>query len=268
MIGALPIEHNSLGAQKMSAPQFNNNPTLKIPLLSVFACFALVTLLSCNNAEFSGTAKRFSPGSNASLPPNADLRGKGDAGEEDFEDREVDFEKSDDIEISDGDLTLLKQKCWFATSGTYIGAALVAKHRNTFPQTTSGNPIGHGESFDTVGGVFLEANEEAYEKGKGDKLIDAAIKSSFDGIVIAPGMHALIKDADGKKLADEDGPYIGISQYYASLYQASYTNKIKSSTSMPEWMKDVANTNGLQVILLQSATYVKVTPIAGEACDF
>jgi hypothetical protein len=108
MIGVLPIEHNSLGAQKMSTPQFNNNPTLKIPLLTVFACFALVTLLSCNNAEFSGTAKRFSPGSNASLPPNADLRGKGDAGEEYFKDREVDFEKSDDIEISDGDLCIIQ----------------------------------------------------------------------------------------------------------------------------------------------------------------
>jgi hypothetical protein len=158
------------------------------------------------------------------------------------------------------------EKCWFATSGTFIGHNSNPRQGSVFPNTKSGNPIGHGEYFDDVGGVYLEARKEPYEYGKGKKYIDTAVKWTFDGIAIAPDMHALIKNSSGKVLIDSDGPIIAMSQHYAGR-KKWYTDLLKSNPNIPLWMTSYVENDEIKVIKLQSARYVKVTPIAGSSCD-
>jgi hypothetical protein len=241
----------------------------------IFVIPLLLPMLSCSDSDFSGNiANRAneSDDNKSSATSSDDGDDKTNSSDSDS-DGDLDFDdagdesKGDDLILSEDEISLLKQKCWFATSGTFVGNTSNATHASTFPKTQSGDPATHGESFDTVGGIYLEAREEPYEHGKGEKLIDEAIRWTFDGIVIAPGMHAIVKDGSGNILADTDGPYVAMSQFYAG-HKTNYTNNLKANQGLPDWMKTHIETNDVQIIKLQSARYVQVSPIAGEDCDF
>jgi hypothetical protein len=162
----------------------------------------------------------------------------------------------------------LQQECWFAVSGTWAGYP--SDYETTFPQTKSGKPIGPGEVFDTVGGVYLAARAEPYVYGEGGKEIDKAVDFTFDSILIAPGMTAEIRDGQGNRLFDGVGPLIGESAYYAnnSTWAGVYLTKLLSrKETLPVWMQDwLAVNNKLVVIDLYAARWVKVSSVPGSKC--
>jgi hypothetical protein len=233
-------------------------------------CTSLCLFFSCSDSEFAGhsldSAKKRSSDSDSN---DNDDSSSGD-NNNDYQNDSIDFEEGgdqadgsdkDNIDLSEGDISQLKEKCWFAVSGTWMGHDAGNKYDDKFPGTTSGNSVQHGETFDTVGGVFLESREEPYEYGKGGKEIDKAIDFTFDSIAVAPNMHAVIKNGSGTVIFDGDGPMIGESAHYANdaKWTGDYYNALKARADIPKWMKDyLAANNALEVLPLQSARSVRI----------
>ena len=181
----------------------------------------------------------------------------------------------------------MREKCWFAVSGGWLGANTKSiRPQNTdwgsvFPKTKSGKPIGHGEIFDDVGGIFLDARAEPYvsqisgtncsmnsSAPPPGKELDQAILCTFDTIAVAPGMHAVIKSTNGTTIYESDGPFIGVSDGHPE-YGGPYFSLLKTSNMLTAWMD--AYIKGLtsikQIVGLQASRSVHVTAIKGDVCD-
>jgi len=102
------------------------------------------------------------------------------------------------------DVASRPKQCWFAVSGGIAGFAWGGNdpfgYRYDFGKTASGKPVGHGETFDLVGGVYLAPRDKPYALGEGAHEIDLAIKFTFDSIVVPPGMKAEIRDAESRQI--------------------------------------------------------------------
>jgi hypothetical protein len=192
---------------------------------------------------------------------------------------DLDFDESKSSE-SDGDENLIfdedeiakiKSKCWFAVSGAFIGEA---GYQMNFPDPIDNGPIEHGAKFDTSGGVFLEAREEPYEYGQAGKEIDLAAETTFDSFIIAPDMHAIIKDGNGNIIFEGDGPIVGFASIHS---QGAFRNAVGSYAKWPEWIKEIIDNNQTKSVNLHSggfgtpkvgsAQWVSVKPIKGNNCD-
>lgn len=184
----------------------------------------------------------------------------------------------------------MKRKCWFAVSGGWIGAdttdiAPTHSYNNwgsVFPATISGNPVGHGETFDEVGGVYLEARNEAYtsnavpmtnlvrnsSRPEVGHEIDRAINWTFDSIAVAPGMHVVIKALSGNVVFETDGPFIGVSGEHGR-FSSEYFQRLKASTSITQWMTSYLNTvtSIQQITGLHNSQSVQVRAIPGGECE-
>ena len=115
------------------------------------------------------------------------------------------------------------------------------------------------------------AREEPYVYQQGDKEIDAAIADTFDGIAIAPGMHAVIKDGTDKVLAEKDGPWLAQDASYATGAFASrmFDGLKNAGSTMPQWIVDyVASHTNVEALPLHAARSVKVSALANGRCAF
>jgi hypothetical protein len=248
-----------------------------------------MALAHCSDSDFAGQSKK--GGDKSDSQSNTKDDGKdggqddkqGDNGansdlDQDF-DGDLDFggDSNGDGDSGGGTLTFeevkeLKSKCWFAVSGTWAGhPSYTGKYQSKFPLTTSGNPIAHGEGFDNVGGVFLEASTTPYQYGQGAKEIDQAVDSTFDSILVAPGMHAVLKDAAGTVLFDGEGPLVAGSAYYENQnkWKGKYRAALLTRTDLPQWITDYLNANAnVASLTLHSARYVLVSSIKNSDCDF
>jgi hypothetical protein len=171
--------------------------------------------------------------------------------------------------LEEDDETVRRRQCWFAVSGTWVGVSLQSigiDYKMRFPATNSGNPVGPGERFDAVGGIYLAARSQPYVAGGGE--IDAAIAGTFDSIVVAPGMSVEIRNAQGAVLFKGNGPFIGESDAYPQ-YAGMYFNLLKTTSGLPKWMNDyVAARTAVEMVPgLQTATWVKVSVIPKSRCD-
>ncbi|MBM3381722.1 MAG: hypothetical protein FJY29_04695 [Betaproteobacteria bacterium] len=163
------------------------------------------------------------------------------------------------------------QECWFAVSGTYVG---LGDYSDTFPKPTSGKPIATGEKFDTVGGVFLAARAEPYVYKEGGGEIDGAVDSTFDGIVVPPGMSVEIRaSAADAPIYKGQGPLIAIAgSSSGSSYGSPFTYKSKYDAGelkhWPQWMQDYLSTNAgrVEIIPTHPARWVKVSVVEGGRC--
>jgi hypothetical protein len=184
----------------------------------------------------------------------------------------------------------LKQKCWFAVSGTLMGAS---GYGGQFPTTLDGSPISHGKRFDNAGGIFLEPRTNPYVYKDSEGLIDDAVNGTFDSIAVSPNMHVTIQSTNGNILFDQDGPVIGISTYYStnsnnhSDMRSDMVKLLLARPNLPQWMKDSLTKNkSVSSIGLYSwtqdennyphpspdnldhaATWVKVSAVPGSPCD-
>jgi hypothetical protein len=165
----------------------------------------------------------------------------------------------------------LDQRCWFAVSGTWIShSSYRGKYQDTFPKTWGNKPISHGATFDNVGGVYLLARDEPYIYGKGDHEIDKAVNLTFDGILVAPGMHALIKNGAGKVMFDQEGPIVAGSSYYEnqSKWKGKYHKSLLGRKDIPQWMQDYVHSHtNVAHMPLHAARSVKVSAVPGGICD-
>lgn len=253
-------------------------------LISLFMFFALS---GCNSSDFTSSSaadkKERQPqerapddGEDDSVETSIDTEDKISTKSDKVDENEPGLSDSSssssggDIEISEEERQVLRQKCWFAVSGTWIGhTGYIKQYAVTFPETTSGHKIAHGEGFDSVGGVFLEARKEPYRYGEGGKEIDAAIDYTFDSIAVAPGMTVEIRDEAGNTLFKGDGPVIGGSAYYENqaYYRGKYYAVLAKRTDLPQWMSDYLKTNTeIKTITLQAGRYVKVSTVPGTDC--
>ena len=252
--------------------------TLKLSLL----VSTLLILPACSESEFASGAKAKggkksdgkSDGSgDADLETSTEEEKVGSEGEGNSESSEAggsESEAEEDENILTSDEAIIRrQECWFAVSGTWLGPG-GSHYASKFPSTTSGNPIAHGEKFDTVGGIYLTARDEPYIHGKGAKEIDLAIAQTFDGIAVAPGLHAIIKNAAGTVLADKKGPWLAQDVSYSTGTHASRMyNGLKTGTGMPKWIQDyTTEKTSVDAIPLHSAREVLVKVAPGERCDF
>lgn len=164
------------------------------------------------------------------------------------------------------------EQCWFAVSGGWIG---YGDHGDVFPKTKSGRPVGPGEVFDDVGGLYLAARAEPYVYGQGAGEIDRAVDTSFDSILVAPGMNVEIRDGSGNKIFEGVGPIIAEAFYEANdprwkpdlsgLYRKVLLQK---KVTLPEWMQDWLSQNDkLLVVDILRARSVKVSAIPGGRCS-
>jgi hypothetical protein len=162
------------------------------------------------------------------------------------------------------------KNCWFAVSGTWVGASLVAKHNNVFQDKYLAGELGQGVIVDSVGGIILQARDEPYTYKAGGREIDGAVNNTFDSILVPPGMHVEIRDGSGGVVIDTDGPVIVESEFYAyqSEFIGRYHNTLSSQSGrIPSWMTDyVTNNPSLRVAPLQKARSVKVSTVAGTKC--
>ncbi len=177
----------------------------------------------------------------------------------------------DSLVVDDGGKIDLAQRCWFAVSGTWIGhSSYLGQYQDRFPSTTSGRPVSHGESFDNTGGVFLSARDQPYIYGQGGREIDKAFDTTFDSIVIAPGMTAELRNASGTVVFKGDGPVVVTSSYYENQpqFRGQYFTAIKNRNDLPEWIKTyLAGRTALLDVDLHAASWVKVSAVAGGSCE-
>lgn len=246
--------------------------------MKMYLILLSVLFISCGDNSFlsGGSTNPAKPGvqdqnQNNSTPKTDDLFQTGDPNKIAFGDGSS--ENNSDLNGGNGDSNLnLTDKCWFAVSGAYFGCHTQGSctgYQSVFPETTSGNPIAHGETFDTVGGTYLNSSEVPYEYGKGGGEIDAAVNSSFDSIAIAPGMEVEIRDAAGTVLLKESGPLLRLSSEYGGDISVISYYFISKQDKMPAWMKKafVDSNWKPQRMALHSARWVKVTKTPGVPCE-
>lgn len=156
-------------------------------------------------------------------------------------------------------------------SGTYVG---LGDYSDTFPKPTSGKPIATGEKFDSVGGVFLAARAEPYVYKEGGGEIDGAVDSTFDGIVVPPGMSVEIRaSANDSPIYKGQGPLIAIAgNTTGDGYGSPLTYKAKFDAGQlkhwPQWMQDYLNASGgkVEIIPTHPARWVRVSVVEGGRC--
>ncbi len=253
-------------------------------------CIGLI-LAACSNTQFEGQA----PNRNSKNPKDADTAGSssdnrdspgnpgndvnsdqgpgpgnGGSSDDDSDENGDDTDgKPGNPDLTDKEIKTRRTECWFAVSGAYLAAG---QYNSTFPSTKSGKPVGHNESFDDAGGVFLAASPRSYVVGQGGKEIDLAVAQTFDSIAIAPGMRAEIKDADGAVLYSGEGPAFFYSTEYGShdlIFQTSAHMKANAAT-YPGWMQKILKNKSYMPERrpLHAARSVQVSKVAGTRCDF
>lgn len=160
-----------------------------------------------------------------------------------------------------------REHCWFAVSGGFAGAP---GYKGVFGSTSSGKPIAPGELFDTVGGIYLAARAAPYVHMQGKKELDRAIEMTFDSLVVPPGMEVEIKDAAGKLLFKTQGPFYGISSFYAQHVGMVY-GVLAKNDQIPAWLKE--HVKSLEkdkkvpaVPSLQQGRSVLVKEVPGSSC--
>ncbi len=238
----------------------------------------LAVSCGCSSTDFDGTSGKAAGSEKAGQPEDGgkdlevvdkgDSTKTGDGGEIPTDDDGVEPDERQLIE-EDGEVGD-ETKCWFAVSGGYFGwdANLSERYANKFPGgTTSGNPIKHGEGFDSVGGIYLKASATPYEYGKGGKELDKAVDLSFDAIAVAPGMSVEIRDATGNVIHKGDGPYLATSNEYGG--NTGLAAKILAKPNVPRWIVDhlAAKNNVIPQLALHPGRYVKVTKLDGKLCE-
>ncbi len=187
------------------------------------------------------------------------------------------------IDTGDGtvDVTNDPNTCLFMVSGAAWGHTVSRSLGSTFPLPKSGGAPTHGASFDDVGGVFLKSSETPYEYHKGAGEINAAVDSSFDSIVIPPGVEVEIRRGNGQVITKTKGPYMAYADYYGAQFKSSayLANVLKDAESkMPPWFKKYLTEKNYNIDLLNlftsvtpgdlsNAHYVKVTKIPWVPCD-
>lgn len=162
-------------------------------------------------------------------------------------------------------------QCWFAVSGNWIAhPSYLAQYADQFVKIIKESQVEHGKVFDNVGGIFLAASDTPYEFGVGEKLIDSAVNNTFDSILVAPGMHVLIKNADGVVLFDGPGPVISGSATYEnrSDFRGLYYKALKTiANDLPQWMANYLNEHTeVKSLPLWDARYVKISTVYGSQC--
>jgi hypothetical protein len=252
-------------------------------------CIGLI-LAACSNTQFEGQAPNRDsknpkdsgldaggsddgdslgkPGNDANSD-HGSAPGNGDRRDDDSYDGDDTDSKSGNPDLTDEEIKIRQTECWFAVSGAYLAAG---QYNSTFPSTQSGKSVGHNESFDDAGGVFLAASPEPYVVGQGGKEIDLAVAQTFDSIAVAPGMRAEIKDANGSILYSGDGPAFFFSTEYGShdlISQASAYMKTNVAT-YPRWMRTILKSKSYMPERrpLHGARSVQVSKVAGKRCDF
>jgi hypothetical protein len=165
----------------------------------------------------------------------------------------------------------LKNKCWFAVSGFYVGGRANNNWKSKFPKTLSGKLISTGEFFDLAGGVYLNARKTPYVYKDGSNTIDKAIDMTFDGFAVAPGMKIEIKDGSGGIVFSGKGPLIVRSNNYGNNPQATtLRNYMKANINIyPQWLQDHLKQINFTApaIPLHTSRSVMVDVIAGEPCE-
>ncbi|MGE0174529.1 MAG: hypothetical protein AB7T49_17170 [Oligoflexales bacterium] len=167
-------------------------------------------------------------------------------------------------------------KCWFAVSGAYFGLG----YNSTFPLTLSGKPISHGETFDTAGGIYLNASDQPYlapttakenscATDEGTHDIEEAVCRTFDSIAVAPGMQVEIKGSNGAVLLNQKGPYMGVSAENGGTVDNVSEFLRGLSEKMPKWMVDYLTSTNYKLDRrnLWDARSVKVTRLSESSCE-
>ncbi len=133
--------------------------------------------------------------------------------------------------------------------------------------TSSGRKISHGEAFDTVGGVYLNARENPYHYGGSE--IDAAVNHSFDSIAVAPGMTVEIRSETDALIYQGQGPYMALSSDHSESVTHVGSILRTREAQMPAWMRDYLHGIGYNFarIPLHGARFVRVTRTPGVACQ-
>ncbi len=163
----------------------------------------------------------------------------------------------------------LPAECWFAVSGTWIMPG--GSYASTFPRGKNGGAPTNGESFDGAGGVYLAPREQPYVYGQGGKEIDAAIRQTFDGIAIPPGVSATIRSAAGVVLVEKQGPWLAQATFYSG--QPKFAHKMMdglkaAAATLPSWVNDfLAQRENVDSADLYQAQEVLVRAVPGGACD-
>lgn len=171
----------------------------------------------------------------------------------------------------------LRQKCYFAVSPTYLGGG---SWGDIFPNTKSGKPIGPGEKFDDIGGVFIEAKKDLYKYGEGTE-VDLAIANSLDSVLAAPGMNAELFDSTGKSILKINGPALILSSDNPggidnqgrtddAIYEAAVERLRNNQDKLPVWLVDVLKPLNFRPVraLMHATTAISVTKSSGGVCDY
>ncbi len=261
---------------------------MRVISILLFGAVFLAQAVGCSGAQFEGaapgtkSAKKNSAGSDDGADDGADDGGdvpgtdpkepgpstdQGNAKPD--SDETSDSAQPEDPVLTEEEIKTRRTECWFAVSGGYLAGG---QYNSTFPKTKTGEPVGHSQTFDDVGGVFLQARSEPYVVGEGGKEIDLAVARTFDSIAIAPGMHAEVRDAGGAILFQGDGPeFIYSSDYgtHALIFQAS-TFMQTNITAYPDWMQTILKAKNFlpERKPLHAARSVLVKKIPGKRCDF
>lgn len=246
-------------------------------MVSKFLIVAVVVVfLGCSDSNFSGNSEyRSASKQEASETSTLDSNQKPvRARTDNIEHDDIDIGKIPEGKIDDYGGMSPEAFCWFAVSGAhfgYNGGTADNTYYSVFPGTKSGNPIGHGEVFDTVGGVYLSASDTAYEYRKGNREIDKAIDETFDSIAVAPGMRVEIRQGNGTVVYSGNGPYMANSSERINKNSLNHIPGILRSLTdqMPKWMVQYLEARDfvLERIPLHNARYVKVSKIPDVSCN-
>jgi len=159
------------------------------------------------------------------------------------------------------------KSCWVAISGARIGM-VNDNSESSFPRTKSGKPIGHGEVFDSRGGVFLESRSGPY------MFESSAGRSDISSILIAPGM-TLEFDAWGdlsNRPFKQEGPFIGYFSVHDLPENQAFEEQLRAKPDLPLWVSDYLKRGPvvakLSLIPLGGgARAIKVSAVSGGVCD-
>lgn len=159
------------------------------------------------------------------------------------------------------------KSCWVAISGAKIGM-VNDNSESSFPRTKSGKPIGHGEVFDSKGGVFLESRSGPY------MFESSAGRSDISSILIAPGM-ILEFDAWGdlsNQTFKQEGPFIGYFSVHDLPENQAFEEQLRAKPDLPLWVSDYLKRGPVvaKISLIPlggGARAIKVSAVAGGVCD-